>query len=209
MVGGDADRHTSTMPVGGFAPPTGVVVSRKSTRPSIAVQEARLTHAMPIDRSSGGDPFRRPYLSTHPAVAAAQREFTRLGDELVRHVAALGEPEGVKAEVRRSPSRCIVQLGPVAATVAWLRGADSVTESQLMLVVWRGRVAPSATHQFERPVARPEAVATAVWEGAYVADAESEATWGWQSQLADASRCTSGELVARCLEKLRLEWQQA
>ena len=44
--------------------------------------------------------------------------------------------------VRRSPARCLVQLGPVALTVAWLQRAQgTVADGELLVVVWRGEVA--------------------------------------------------------------------
>ena len=149
------------------------------------------------------DPFRRPFLATHLALAASQREYARLSAALVQHAKAL-RADGVEAdpEVRQSPQRCIVQLGHVAATIAWLPSAESVAEGQLLVVVWRGTVARSGAQQFERPAARPVAAATSVWECSYSPCAESEATWSWQPQLDEAARCSSTELAARCAAEL-------
>jgi hypothetical protein len=163
------------------------------------------THEHTHEPSAKAQDFsaRRPYLTTHPALAACNREFARLSAEIVRHASAVGAGE-YKPDVRQMPYRCIVQLGPVAVTLTWLRsGADSAADGQLMMVVWRGSVAPAGTHQFERPRATRSSAAVAVWEGLYVADAENEAGWGWQPVTADAGRWSSSELAERCADELR------
>ncbi|HYD53267.1 MAG TPA: hypothetical protein VEA99_11590 [Gemmatimonadaceae bacterium] len=150
------------------------------------------------------EPYRRPYLATHPALAAAQREFSRLSADLVRQAQALAAV-GIedKPDVRQSPQRCILQLGPVAATLTWLRSADSAADGQLLVVVWRGNIARPGVHQFERPRQGPlAAAATALWEGVYVATADNEASWRWQPQAVDSASCSSAELAAICAAEL-------
>ena len=47
-----------------------------------------------------------PFLASHRAIAASAREVTRLGDEVVRGVAALPDAASTeKTTVRRSPDR--------------------------------------------------------------------------------------------------------
>ena len=146
------------------------------------------------------------FLTSHRALAACAREFARLADEIVLGVAALsGATVEHKAAIRQSPDRCIVQLGPVALTLAWLRGShDSVALGELLVIVWRGAVAPRRQHQPERPVAgRSPLPATALWEQVLAAVGDSEAEWAWQSNGAATERCSSRELAARCVERLR------
>jgi hypothetical protein len=148
-----------------------------------------------------------PFLASQRALAACDRELARLGDEVVRGVAALtGAAPAEKATVRRSPDRCIVQLGPVALTIAWLRGAhDAVDAGELLVIVWRGAVAPRIRHQPERPVAGAVAVgATPLWEQVLTAVGDSEETWAWQPQADDRiGRRSSAELAACCVGRLR------
>ena len=62
------------------------------------------------------------FLDSHRALAVCAREFDRLAEDVAKRVAELeDESKGWKADVRRSPGRCIVQIGPVALTLSWLR----------------------------------------------------------------------------------------
>jgi len=149
-----------------------------------------------------------PFLASHRALAACTRELSRLGDAVVRGVAAMpgGATPVDKATVRRSPDRCIVQLGPVALTLAWLRGAqDAVSVGELLVIVWRGAVAPRARHQPERPATGPAPVgATPLWEQVLTATGDSEEAWVWQPQGDERiGQCSSAELAARCVGRLR------
>ncbi len=151
--------------------------------------------------------YRVPFLASHRALAASARELARLGDEIVRGVAALSAATPAeKTTVRRSPDRCIVQLGPVALTIAWLRGThDAVDAGELLIIVWRGAVAPRTRHEPERPVKGPGAVgATPLWEQVLAAVGETEETWAWQPQGDEpmVGRCSSTELAARCVGRL-------
>ena len=148
-----------------------------------------------------------PFLASHRALAVCTRELARLSDEVVRGVAALpGAEPAEKTTVRRSPERCIVQLGPVALTIAWLRGShDAVAAGELLVIVWRGAVAPRAQHQPERPVRGPARLgATPLWEQVLTVVGDSEETWAWQPEDDDRiGRCSSAELAARCVGRLR------
>ncbi len=158
-------------------------------------------------------PGRGGFLTTHRALAACTREFTRLSEELVRGVTAL-QSSGIedKPVVRHSPSRCIVQLGPVAATIAWLRSTrDSVTDGELLVVVWRGAVAPTSHFAPERTLSRQQptsAAATAVWEDVFAAEAESEDTWTWVSRKDGKRTTTSNALAEQCVAQLKAAYQQ-
>jgi hypothetical protein len=153
-----------------------------------------------------GNSHREPFLTSHRALAACARELARLSDEIVRGVTALsGAQVEHKAVVRQSPERCIVQLGPVALTLTWLRSShDSVASSELLVIVWRGAVAPRKTYEPERPDKRPAPLpATSLWEQVLTAVGNSEAEWAWQPHDAEIGRCSSTELAARCVERLR------
>ena len=151
--------------------------------------------------------YGQPFLASHRAFAACTRELGRLSDEVLRLVAALGDaaPEE-KATVRRSPDRCIVQLGPVALTIGWLRGSHAaVAAGELLVIVWRGAVAPRTRHQPERPAAGPAPLgATPLWEQVLTAAGDNEETWAWEPHDNNGTgRCTSPELAARCVGRLR------
>jgi hypothetical protein len=155
------------------------------------------------------DHERQPFLASHRALAACTREFARLSDEVLH---GLAESPGANVEdrvvVRRSPDRCIVQLGPVALTMAWLRNAhDSVATGELLVIVWRGVVAPRQRYEPERPLRGPAPLgATLLWQEVLAAVAESEASWGWQPLDTEVGPCSSTELAARCVQRLRVAY---
>ncbi len=150
---------------------------------------------------------RPPFLGSHRALAACTREFARLSDEVTQGVTALlGTNAEEKPVVRQRPDRCILQLGPVALTIAWLRSThDSVATGELLVIVWRGTVAPrNKQREPERPLVGPAPVgATLLWEQVLTAVADSEATWSWQPRDSGLAPCSSPELAARCVEQLR------
>ena len=159
-------------------------------------------------RSSG---HRQSFLSSHRALAACTREFARLSDEVRHNVAALSDVnEDEKTSVRQSPDRCIVQLGPVALTVAWLRNGNDLVESgELLVIVWRGAVAPTQRVQPERPRAgRAAFAATALWEQVFTPVAENETSWAWTATNPPGESWSSTALAARCVERLHAAHQE-
>ncbi len=147
----------------------------------------------------------RPYLTTHSAVAASAREFTRLAEFVADGIVALHlEDPACAVKVRRSPYRSILQVGPVAITLTWLRHrADSAADGELLVAVWRGAIAGPGAHQFERaatPAAAPSA--EVIWESEYRPDAANETSWLWQSCVADAPAVSSSEVAQRCVAEL-------
>lgn len=148
-----------------------------------------------------------PFLSTPRALSACAREFTRLGDCLDEGVAAsFGDVIDRKMmTVRRSPERCIIQVGHSAVTVAWIRSRRDSAEGELLIIHWRGIVAPAIHQQFER--ARELALsAKPVRETVFVAEATSEADWMWRSREEPRDRYSSLSLSALVIERLRMEY---
>ena len=156
--------------------------------------------------------YGRPFLTSSRAYAACTRELARLSDEVLRGVALLGGAvQDEKATIRRSPDRCIVQLGPVALTIAWLRGNNSsVALGELLVIVWRGAVAPRKDHNHpERPSKGPAPLgATSLWEQVFSAVGASEQTWGWHPPGAEIERCSSIELAERCVGRLQAAYME-
>ena len=150
----------------------------------------------------------KAFLSSHRAMAVCTREFARLSDELVSAAKVFAMNNSDESPVvRQSPDRCIVQVGPVALTVAWLRnGNDSPAEGQLLAIVWIGNIAPRGEHLPERLHAR-RAMPTplAAWEESFVVSASSEATWHWHPENLTREGYESAELAARCIDRLQIE----
>lgn len=149
---------------------------------------------------------RTPFAASYRANAACARELGRLHDAVADGLtawAAGGVTE--KPVVRRSPARCLVQLGPVALTIAWLQsGRGTVADGELLVVVWRGAVASRSPRGFERSGDRAgPSSATALWEEVLVVEAESEDSWTWSSSGRHDGAMTSLTLADRCVERLR------
>jgi hypothetical protein len=152
----------------------------------------------------------RPFLSSHRALAVRSREFERLTAATVAGVTALHALSAQQIEkpvVRRSPDRCLVQFGPVALTVAWLRHTlDSVAEGELLVIVWLGMIAPRGRFgsDLTTTACTPVRSATVLWEEAFKASAADEASWLWRPADVDIGGYRSAELAERCVERLRL-----
>ena len=154
---------------------------------------------------------RPDFITSYRATAACTRELGRLHEDIAAALAAWRAPflaAGVSVPeepvVRRSPARCLVQLGPVALTVAWLQRAQgTVADGELLAVVWRGEVAVRTPQGFERSYDRAGATsAIALWETVLVAVAENETQWGWIPAGKPGVAVSSATLAARCVERL-------
>ena len=149
----------------------------------------------------------KAFLSTHRALAVCTREFARLTDAVITGTKTLAaESLDPPPIVRLAPDRCIVQLGPVALTITWLRnGSDSPADGSLMAIVWRGNIAPRGDHSPERlGLRRVPPTPVSVWEQSLTPVGESEATWAWRTQDDSHDVLASPALAARCIEQLKL-----
>ena len=154
---------------------------------------------------------RSDFVTSYRATAACTRELGRLHDDIAAALsawrdgfAAAGGSVPEEPVVRRSPARCLVQLGPVALTVAWLQRAQgTVADGELLAVVWRGEVAVRTPQGFERSYDRAGASsATALWETVLVAAAESETQWRWVTAGEADDPMSSAALAVQCVERL-------
>src|SRR5688500_4517440 len=127
---------------------------------------------------------REDFLDSHRALAVCAREFDRLAEDISKRVADLeDEAKGLKAEVRRSPGRCIVQLGPVALTISWLRTrAETVSQGRLLIVEWNGTVGANGAQEYVNGVPTVAVTQTAkvVRESVFIPDAMDEKSWTWR-----------------------------
>jgi hypothetical protein len=167
-----------------------------------------------IDHGDSGSSVDRhpPFLTTPRAFAACSREFARLGVLIADLVTESlgGEEVSDTIVVRQAPERCIVQVGSVALTVGWLRNThDSVADGELLVIHWRGQVAPTLRHQPER-ITKPAAVAaTALSESVYMAVATSESDWSWRALKGAPDQLTSPELARLLVDRLRTNYESA
>jgi hypothetical protein len=126
------------------------------------------------------------FLDSHRALAVCAREFDRLAEDISKRVIGLeNEEKGLKADVRRSPGRCIVQLGPVALTISWLRTrAETVSQGRLLIVEWNGTVGANGAQEYVNGVPTVAVTQTAkvVRETVFLPDASDEKTWTWRRE---------------------------
>jgi hypothetical protein len=129
---------------------------------------------------------REDFLDSHRALAVCAREFDRLADDIAKRVLNLQDEEkGLKADVRRSPGRCIVQLGPVALTISWLRTrAETVSQGRLLIVEWNGTVGANGAQEYVNGVPTVAVTQTAkvVRENVFLPDASDEKSWTWRRE---------------------------
>ena len=148
------------------------------------------------------------FLDSHRALAVCAKEFDQLVDEIARLAGDMNAPEGaVQSEVRRSPNRCIVQLGPVALTISWLRsGSDTISDGRLLVIEWVGTVGRGAAQSPERTFARRPAAepapATISREVVLIAQATNPENWRWRREDSARVSYSSTELASRCIESL-------
>lgn len=146
------------------------------------------------------------FLGSSRAIPICAREFARLSDGIAKRLESVADAHpGATAEVRRTPGRCIVQLGPVALTVSWVRDrVDSVAAGRLLVAEWRGTVA-SATPRLPETAGRAAAVsaATLVREQVLLADATGEMDWRWRPESRRKHEgYASPDLATRCVDSL-------
>ena len=157
------------------------------------------------DQHDSHDEERERYLGSHRALTACTREFARLAEDVRTLVDHLRSPDD-DVDLRITPGRCIVQLGPVALTLSWLRSTlDSVADGRLLVVAWRGTVGGGVTRGFEQARPRAESRAVSIWEEVLVADATGDGDWHWRPEADASHRFDSRALAERCVAPLRKE----
>ncbi len=153
---------------------------------------------------------RPSFLSTHRATTVCTREVGRLV-EAVRDAFAPASSRGSTPrevgapDVQLSPDRCVVQYGPVALTVGWLRRPpDTPDVGELLVMIWRGVIARrGAFRDPERGVATTR-TATVLMERSFVAAAADESSWMWHAAPKSGDGFASPALAQWCIEQLRL-----
>jgi hypothetical protein len=151
--------------------------------------------------SLGGDDRsmqqRDTFLASHRAITHLGREFDRLASEIAKRAATVNRDDTeVPLEVHRVPGRCMVQLGPVALTLSWVRTRpDTVATGRLMIIEWEGQVGRGvAAGGGPSPIPLRETVLRA--------DATRVEDWQWKSDDVAGYAYDSTELAAHCVDSL-------
>lgn len=150
---------------------------------------------------------REDFLDSHRALAVCAREFDRLADDVAKRVADLeDESKGWKADVKRSPGRCIVQIGPVALTLSWLRTrAETVSQGRLLVVEWHGSVGANGQQEYVNGVPTVAVTQTAkvVRETVFLPDATDEKSWTWRREGKNTRKAyRSADLAKTCITSI-------
>lgn len=150
---------------------------------------------------------REDFLDSHRALAVCAREFDRLAEDIAKRVSDLeDESKGLKVDVRRSPGRCIVQLGPVALTISWLRTrAETVSQGRLLICEWHGTVGANGAQEYVNGVPTVAVTQTAkvVRESVFIADANDEKSWTWRREGKTGRKAyRSAELAKSCVSSI-------
>lgn len=155
------------------------------------------------------------FLRSQRARSTCAREVTRVGELVLEGAARLARTHGLALpDARPSADRILVQLGPVALSLAWLKvgKVDTPDNGQLLAIAWRGVLAArgGVTYAPERTaVAARTAAPVALWEQALAPSATSPDDWHWHAQGLDEAGHTSDEVAARCIEELRTALEAA
>ena len=166
-----------------------------------------MTTGASLQRSTPFSSFAsKPFLESHRATSVCAREVGIVSQRLVAGAAGLHEG-GIadKPVSRQMPGRCIVQLGPVAITAAWICNSQAtIGQGELLVIVWRGVVAPPVDIDPERgPSRRASSSATSLWEQSFSPVGSSEDAWCWSPNGRSRDGCNSSDLATSCLERLR------
>ncbi|GAB1343916.1 hypothetical protein [Gemmatimonas sp.] len=171
-----------------------------------------IDHATPVAPSDTRfGPDRTNFLTSHRAQSVGAREFSKLAESLVALAKRAAAGSASEPPITRlSPDRCIVQLGPVALTVAHIRtGNDVPPGGQLLAIIWNGTIAPRGDHVPERSARHVPPPPVSVWEESLVVSAAAETSWHWHPNGVDSTGYTSPELAERCIIQLQSAFETA
>jgi hypothetical protein len=167
-----------------------------------AVDEAggtpkRLTEAAIAARDADEEKRARArisFLSSQRALALINRELDSLSAAVVRLCETPGTlPEGLAPEMRRTPDRYTVQIGPVGLSFSWIRGrSNSIADGQLLVIEWSGHLGEQRT-QPDSQAAMP------AFENVLQPHATSPEDWQWRRADLDLCSYTTRDLAAQCV----------
>ena len=178
---------------------------------SIKKTKAAAKHAAIVEETNKRAEVAASFLGSSRAVAVCAREFERLADTIAKRATTAAEKMGAKAEVQRMPDRCLVQVGPVALSVSWVRErVDTPATGRLMIAEWQGTVVrtPRPADMSATATTTNYGPATLMSEKILRADATGEPDWLWRREPTADLGYASRDLAAHCVESLMLSLQE-
>ena len=136
---------------------------------------------------------RASFLSSQRAFALINRELDALSNTVLKLCQAPGTlPDGLSPQVRRTPDRYTVQIGPVGLSFSWIRGrTNSIADGQLLVIEWSGQLGEQAS-----PESR---AAMPAFEHVLQPSATSAEDWQWRRADLDLCSYTTRDLAAQCV----------
>lgn len=157
----------------------------------------RLTDALVAARAADEEQrarARATFLTSQRAMTLINRELDALSSTVLRLCETPGTlPAGVAAEMRRTPDRHTVQIGPVGLSFSWIRGrSNSIADGQLLVIEWSG-------HLGERHAAADPRNAMPAFEHVLQPHATSPEDWQWRRTDIDLFSYTTRDLAEQCV----------
>lgn len=136
---------------------------------------------------------RASFLSSQRAFALINRELDALSNTVLKLCQAPGTlPDGLSPQVRRTPDRYTVQIGPVGLSFSWIRGrTNSIADGQLLVIEWSGQLGEQLS-----PDSR---AAMPAFEHVLQPSATSPEDWQWRRADLDLCSYTTRDLAAQCV----------
>jgi hypothetical protein len=137
---------------------------------------------------------RTSFLTSQRALTLINRELDSLSATVLRLCETPGTlPAGVAAEVRRTPDRYTVQIGPVGLSFSWIRGrSNSIADGQLLVIEWSG-------HLGEQHAPADPRNAMPAFEHVLQPHATSADDWQWRRTDLDLLCYTTRDLAEQCV----------
>ncbi len=134
------------------------------------------------------------FLTSQRALTMINRELDSLSATVMKLCETPGTlPAGVAPDVRRTPDRYTVQIGPVGLSFSWIRGrSNSIADGQLLVIEWSGTLGDQ--HTAEAPKA-----AMPTFEHVLQPHATSPEDWHWRRIDLDLCGYTTRDLAAQCV----------
>lgn len=137
---------------------------------------------------------RTTFLTSQRALTLINRELDSLSATVLRLCETPGTlPAGVAAEMRRTPDRYTVQIGPVGLSFSWIRGrSNSIADGQLLVIEWSGQLG-------EQHAPADPRNAMPAFEHVLQPHATSPEDWQWRRADIDLCCYTTRDLAEQCV----------
>lgn len=141
---------------------------------------------------------RTSFLTSQRALTLINRELDSLSATVLKLCETPGTlPVGLAAEVRRTPDRYTVQIGPVGLSFSWLRGrSNSIADGQLLVIEWSGQLGEKHAATADLKTAMP------AFENVLQPHATSPEDWQWRRADLDLCCYTTRDLAEQCVQSV-------